>query len=247
MTSLNNDRRDHPARRQTRGERMTLLANRFDPRRRRSSSRAGFSAVEMLIVLALLGMMMLISIPALMDFFRSMRVRTGAQRFVSHIRLCRQIAVTRRARVAMTITGSGNTVDPEYHAFEDGNNDFTQASDEVDVVRRDTQLKKDYVWISDIYNDDTPADDHDSSIDSVIDANEVKLWFYPNGQVLRVEGDPAVAQTTDTMLRIRLHGRINASRCDEWEVSLNRPGKVATDYLKLEEPDDAMPSDCTMN
>lgn len=206
----------------------------------------GFTAMETLVVLALLGMMLLLSIPALMDFFRAMKVRTGAQRLVSHMRLCRQIAVTRRARVAMVL--EGGSLDPTYRAWEEeAPYDFDKASDEPWVIRPHAHLKQDRVWLTEAYDDPTtPGAGHDETFTSVLEDDTLRLWFYPNGQVLRVTGaDPISTVQTDTLIRTRLRGRVNADRCDEWEVSFNRPGKVEADWKKLE--DGAVPDDCPVN
>lgn len=213
---------------------------------RRRCSRRGFTAVEMLVVLALLGMMMLMSLPALMDFFRAIRVRSAQERLTSHLRLCRQIAVTRRAHVVMEIEGKG--AQSTYRAWEDlePSPDHFKDADEPWVVREDRQLEQDRVHVSDAYNDETPANQHDESITSVLESDKLVLRFDPKGQVLRINPADDTPYYNDTIIRVRLRGLVNAGRCDQWEVSLNRPGKVAADGRKIEEPEDTIPADCTM-
>ena len=212
---------------------------------RRRGTR-GFTAVEMLVVLALLGLMMLMSLPALMDFFRSIRVRAAQERLTSHIRLCRQIAVTRRAHVVLEVEGKGSP--STYRAWEDLESppDYTRDADEPWVVREDVQLEQDRIHISDVYNDATPGNQHDDTISSVLESDKVVFRFDPNGQVLRINQSDQTEYTGDTVLRIRLRGLVNSGRCDEWEVSLNRPGKVSANWWKIEEPDNAVPADCGM-
>jgi len=225
---------------------LTAMRSCLTGRERRRRGGRGFTAVETLVVLAILGLFFLMSIPALMDFFRAMKVRTASQRMTSHFRLSRQVAVTRRARVAMEIEGK----DAEFHtyrAWEDQDADFIRDPDERWVVREVQQLRQDSVWVSDTYDDTTPASGHDESPTSLMPGDILRLWFYPNGQILRVTGTPPSddgdVQQGDTLLRTRLRGRVSAERCDQWELSYNRPGKVSTDLKRLESP---IPEDCVL-
>ncbi len=206
-------------------------------RRRR---QAGFTAVETLIVLALLGMLMLMSIPALMDFFRAIRVRAASERLVSQMRLCRQVAVTRRSSVVFEL--QGKALDSTYRAWEDMDDDRDKDADEPWVVRQDRQLEQDYINITEVYNDTSPGTGHDDPVTSVLESNTLKLRFLPNGQVLRVNQATGDDVQNDTLVRVRLRGLVSGSRCDEWEVSFNRPGKVAGHWDRIE---DNIPADCT--
>lgn len=210
---------------------------------RRRRAEAGFTAVETLIVLALLGMMMLMSIPALMDFFRAIRVRAAQERLVSQMRLCRQVAVTRRSSVVFE--AQGKAIGSTYRAWEDLDLDYVKDSNEPWVVREDRQLEQDRVNLVEVYNDTTPGNGHDATVTSVLESNTLRLRFYPNGQVLRVNQGTGEPVQNDTILRMRLRGLVNSSRCDEWEVTFNRPGKVGGDWKKYEPPDDPVPADCT--
>jgi len=204
----------------------------------------GFSTTEMLIVVALIGIMVLFTTPALIEFFRSMKVRTAAQRVVSHIRLCRQVAVSRRAHVTMLLQSGPGT--SRYRAWEDTTLDNTHDANGADdtlgtdddepwVVRPTEQLNTDDVVLVDVYNDLTPGsadDEFATSADSVLLGDgTLMLRFYPDGQVKRLDdvGEPVDG---DTLLRIRMDGQVGPDRLDRWYASVNRPGKVQTDFIR---------------
>jgi prepilin-type N-terminal cleavage/methylation domain-containing protein len=205
--------------------------------------QAGFSAVEMLAVVALIGIMVLVTTPAMMDFFNAMKVRTAAHRFMSHLRLCRQVAVSRRTEVLMELqrTHPGSTAG--YKAWEERNDDLLRDDNGVDaadadddekwVIKDEKGMETDRVTFIDSYNDITPSIPGDDPGTSVMGGNgRMILRFFPNGQVVRVaaNGDSIV---TDTLLRMRLQRKINGSRMDRHDVTINRAGKVGSDFTRV--------------
>lgn len=203
----------------------------------------GFSLAEVLVVVGLIGIIVLFSTPALLDFFRSMKVRTAAQRVVSNMRLARQVAVSRRNHVTMVIEASDTS--PTYRAWEDTELDNTRDANGVDnvagndddepwVVEPDQQLEINQVKLPDVYNDTTPntANDQFTASDSVLEADAtVTLRFFPNGQVQRI-GTDGTPVATDTLLRVRMDGTVGPDRLDRWYAGVNRPGKVQTDFIR---------------
>jgi len=65
------------------------------PSRRRGRGDAGFSFVELLVVVALLAMVVLVGMPAMQDWLERYRVRTAAQTLAADIQLQRMRAVSR--------------------------------------------------------------------------------------------------------------------------------------------------------
>jgi hypothetical protein len=156
------------------------------------------------------------------------------------MRLCRQIAVTRRSPVRMML--EGKALDSTYSAWEDADGNATRDADEQWVVRKDLQLEQDRVNLTEAYNDTTTGSGHDDPVTSALEGNKLLLSFRPNGQIIRINQATGDDILNDTLLRVRLRGRVNNGRCDEWEVSFNRPGKVGGDWKKIEEN---IPADCT--
>jgi len=63
----------------------------------------GYSLVELLLVLGIMGIFLAVSIPALGQYMRSYSARVGADEFVSHVRLARHLAISRHQPVDVTV------------------------------------------------------------------------------------------------------------------------------------------------
>jgi Tfp pilus assembly protein FimT len=216
---------------------------RLRARSRRSATALGFSAIEMMAVVALIGIMVLITTPAMLEFYNSMKVRTAAHRLMSHVRLCRQVSVARRTEVLLELQRSEGVTLPRYKAWEEKNgNQVRNANgadnlantddDETWVVKDEKGLLQERVTFLDTYNDITPSNPLDDPGASVMTAaGLMRLRFLPNGQVLRVNPDGSGVET-DTLLRMRLQRRITNSRVDRHDVTVNRAGKVDSDFSR---------------
>ena len=65
------------------------------PGRRERSGEAGFSLIELSVVLVLLGLVVMVGMPAMQDWLERYRVRTAAQSLASDMQLQRMRAVSR--------------------------------------------------------------------------------------------------------------------------------------------------------
>ena len=61
----------------------------------------GFTAVELMIVLAIMGIMLVAAMPSFVQFTRNSRIKSGAQMVVSALRTARSYAIKRRKRCAV--------------------------------------------------------------------------------------------------------------------------------------------------
>ena len=68
----------------------------------RRSSQRGYSLTEMLTVVALIGVLSLVSIPQFMNFYRANKMKSAMRTFATHIRAARQRAITEHRRTAVT-------------------------------------------------------------------------------------------------------------------------------------------------
>src|SRR5258708_5717217 len=86
--------------------------------RRRASRRreAGYSLPEMLTVLAIIGALALVSIPAFINFYRSNKVKTAMRTFTSDLRGARALAIQKGHEVKISYnTGAGQRT---YNLYE---------------------------------------------------------------------------------------------------------------------------------
>lgn len=89
----------------------------MNARRRASRKReAGYSLPEMLTVLAIVGALALVSIPAFMNFYRSNKVKTAMRTFTSDLRGARALAIQKGHEVKISFDiGSGKRT---YNLYE---------------------------------------------------------------------------------------------------------------------------------
>lgn len=75
----------------------------------------GFSLVEMLTVVAILGVLSLVSVPAFMNYQRSLAVKNSMRQFTSDLRAARQRAVANTSQVRVTVPAT--TPVEERHSY----------------------------------------------------------------------------------------------------------------------------------
>jgi prepilin-type N-terminal cleavage/methylation domain-containing protein len=215
---------------------------------RKRRSRRGFSAAELLVVLFIIGILTAISAPSMMTFFSSMKVRTAANRLMSHMRLCREMAVARRINVTMELQRTNGTTSPSYKAWEErsvsnanrltrqANGEDSTANtsdDEKWIIKNEQQLALDRVKFTDSYNDTTPDNPSDAPGSSIMSSGGIMhLLFKPNGQVYRIDETTGADVITDTQIRMRMRRKINRTRVDQWDVTVNAIGKVGSNFVK---------------
>ncbi|MEO8218087.1 MAG: GspH/FimT family pseudopilin [Acidobacteriota bacterium] len=131
----------------------------------------GFSLVELLVVMAMIGIIAVISAPAFLNFSRASSMRASLLGFSSDFRDLRQVAITRSIRVKMSFAAGGPT-NTRYVAFEstDGGTTWTNLLAPRKTFPR--SLEKGVYFQSTTYTD--IAGDSDSRPDIV---------FFPNGSV----------------------------------------------------------------
>ena len=76
---------------------------------------AGFSLAEALAVLAILGIALAVSIPAMSQFMRSYSARVGFDELTSNLRLARHLAIARHTDVSVVVSGDAYTL-PDWGA-----------------------------------------------------------------------------------------------------------------------------------
>lgn len=85
---------------------MTHIATRF-----RKSRSQGFSLVEMLVVVTIIGLMAGVSVPAFLNFLKAFRLRTAGRQVLGDMHLARQRAITKSRDVYVFFPAGENTYD----------------------------------------------------------------------------------------------------------------------------------------
>ena len=232
----------------TPSERPATPAAASSPRGLLSRAARGFSAAELLVVVAIIGMMVLVTTPQLINFWKGMKVRTAAHRLMSHLRLCRQAAVSKRTPVLLQLQRTNGSTSATYKAWEERsagpNNNLVRNPNGIDgnvntidderwVIRDERTIGVDRVNFVDSWNDTTPTDPTDAMGSSIMNGSGVMyLKFLPSGLVVRMADDNSRIES-DTQIRMRFQKQISSARVDQWDVTLNRVGKVSTDFLRV--------------
>jgi prepilin-type N-terminal cleavage/methylation domain-containing protein len=69
----------------------------------------GYSLIELLTVVAIIGVMSLVSVPAFLNYQRSLEVKSSMRQFTADLRAARQRAVTNQANVTVDVPAAGAT------------------------------------------------------------------------------------------------------------------------------------------
>lgn len=75
-------------------------------RRVHQSSCRGFTAVELIVVMAILGIIALLSIPSLISYWRAATVKAAAEELAAGLNRGRQLAVSRNQSVCAEVVGN---------------------------------------------------------------------------------------------------------------------------------------------
>lgn len=71
-----------------------------------NNASRGYTIIEILVVVAIIGIMSLVTVPAFMNFQRSNAVKSQLRSFTSDIRNCRQRAISRNSQVRLELDSS---------------------------------------------------------------------------------------------------------------------------------------------
>lgn len=77
--------------------------------------QAGYTLVEMLTVVAIVGVLALVTVPAFITFYQSNKMKTSMRNFTSDLRSVRQYAITRGRQTALSYATGTNARTYDYY------------------------------------------------------------------------------------------------------------------------------------
>lgn len=100
-------------------DRGTSTAERGRPMKHRRESQFGYSAAELVIVVAIVGLFTMAAIPNFVQMVRQNQLRTGARTFASDIRYVRMLAIS--SQRPTKISFAANSANYEMHQLSSAN------------------------------------------------------------------------------------------------------------------------------
>lgn len=148
-------------------------------------SRQGYSLVELLVVVAMIGMFSLVTVPQFMTFLQQGKIRASVRQFNGNLRAARARAITRNVKTAVSfapgLTPAAGLKSGQYAIF-----DFNAGANTWDLVGHWYRLEEPVYFLASNFDADTATDD---TLHDVI--------FLPTGVVASMPATPTVELKTD--------------------------------------------------
>jgi prepilin-type N-terminal cleavage/methylation domain-containing protein len=136
----------------------------------------GFSLAEMLVVVAIIGMLSLISVPAFINFRASNTFRSALRVFIDDVRFARQYSITHTVDVLIEFDAPGNTSTSKHYAFYSSPNNGTNWNMlNVPGANGNVKTLPQQVWI-------------DSTTSIPLSGSTPRIVYHPNGSVTLSSG-----------------------------------------------------------
>jgi len=161
----------------------------------RKSCQTGFSLVEMLTVVAIIGIMALITVPNFITFYKSNKMKVAMRNFTSDLRTMRQMSISQGVQTRITFTPAAtNSPSSRAYDFWLGNRNFNTTTWTPLTQSDPTQkaLSKGYTrHVEDIIYFPNSG----QTFPAV--GGVYSIVFYPDGHV----GMPALATTASVVIK----------------------------------------------
>jgi prepilin-type N-terminal cleavage/methylation domain-containing protein len=158
--------------------------------RRKLDSKKGYSLVEALVVIAIIGLISLVAVPNFIVMYRSAKIKAAVRTFANDLRAVRQEAVT-SYRPMMVSIGTTATERFTYWIYQWDGSAWTPAAGRVRQLEPEAADIKSVYFTSIGFPDTETADG----------ASRRDIIFQTNGSLIRGIGD--TDPVTDPTVRIR--------------------------------------------
>lgn len=150
------------------------------------SRQAGYSLAEMLTVVAIVGVLALVSVPSFMNYYNSNKVKASMRSFTTDLRTARMLAISRGHEVKFSYKTGEN--ERRYNYFE-GNRALGTVTVWTPITGPGSNPPKPQKTLEDIlyfpeHQKDTPQTFEDEDADGFID-----VIFFPDGHA-RIPNKP---------------------------------------------------------
>ena len=164
---------------------------------RKRAAEDGYSLVEMLVVVAIIGILSLVTVPQFMNFMKQNKIRTSVRQFTAEVRGARQRAITRNFPTAISFTPgatpAGGGVRGRYAIY-----DFVPATNTWTLVNNYKNLDQSVYFMA-----------SDFALNAALDDNMNDIVFMPNGTIANI---PAGVGLTPVMA-IKSDNKVPKNRC----------------------------------
>lgn len=142
----------------------------------RLRDKKGFTMIELLIVIAIIGVIAAIAIPNIISWIPTIRVNSAARDLVSEMQLARMKAVSERNDYVITFDTANN----QYKIYDDNDNDFSTAGAEASELLKTVNLPSG-IQFGYIAGKNPSNDDITGSVQFGATSSPIRETFIPNG------------------------------------------------------------------
>ncbi|HEX9459355.1 MAG TPA: GspH/FimT family pseudopilin [Thermoanaerobaculia bacterium] len=163
--------------------------------RTRNSHQTGFSLVEMLTVVAVIGILALVTVPNFVTYFQSNKMKATMRNFTSDLRTMRQISISQGVQTRITFTPAAtNSTAARAYDFWQGNS-ASNSTTWTPLTQSDPTKKALIKGFTRHLEDIAYFPTTGQTFDAV--SGVYSVVFYPDGRV----GMPGTATTASVILK----------------------------------------------
>lgn len=188
--------------------------------RNRTRNQKGYTLVEALVVVGIIGLVSVVTIPNFISLYRSNKIKGSARQFTQDLRTARQISVTEYMPMKISFNtgvgaGSYTLFQGDFDSTEPDGISWTVYNPNGVTPAPWPRTMDDEVYFASTQFKDTPDD-----------ANDAKdIVFMNNGKILWTSDH--VTTTTAETQNIVIRTTMNVPR-DEYEVTVTQAGRIRT-------------------